>query len=131
MKAPWNITGLNTHSLQGDAQFVKIIEAFQTHTSQELILDMGSMPDTSMTAMIIAAFENFNTVITNVSTLKDKECNRLQAMHDELKKVGIKTEIAEDWNAITIHGNPHISLTHPIEIETHHDHRIAMCFAIL
>ena len=56
---------------------------------------MKTMPDVSMTAMVICALKKFNTKITGLETLKNKECDRLKAMHDEMAKCGIKTEISK------------------------------------
>ena len=52
-------------------------------------------------------------------------------MHDEFKKIGIKTKISPAYDAITVHGNSKYELKNQVEIETYNDHRIAMCFAIL
>lgn len=129
---PIQIDGLNLNSLQGDADFCKILDKITKHRSSELlILDMKKMPDTSMTAMIVCAIQNFSTKIIGLETLKDKECNRLQAMQNELAKFGIQTEISSTFDEITIHGKENINLENDIYIETYHDHRIAMCFGIL
>ena len=92
---------------------------------------METMPDTSMTAMIVCAFQDFNTKIIGLQTLKNKECDRLKVMHDEFAKIGIKTEISKEYDGITIYGNSKLKLKKDIKIETYNDHRIAMCFAIV
>ncbi len=92
---------------------------------------MRNMPDVSMTAMIICALQDFTTKITGLKTLKIKECDRLTAMQNELQKVGIKTKVSPNFDAITIYGNENFILKTQVEIETYNDHRIAMCFAIL
>ena len=76
------------------------------------------------------AFQDFNIKFTGLQTLKNNECDRLKAMHDEFAKIGIKTEISAKYDAITIYGNSKINLANDVEIETHNDHRIAMCFAV-
>ena len=123
-------------SSQGDANFVNIIEkireySHKTDKTKPLILDMKNMPDVSMTAMIICALQGFTTKITGLKTLKIKECDRLTAMQNELKKVGIKTKITPSFDAITIYGRGDFTLKNKVEIDTYNDHRIAMCFAIL
>jgi 3-phosphoshikimate 1-carboxyvinyltransferase len=122
-----------TKSVQGDARFSQVISLFTNHNSTKGILEfnMSQMPDTSMTAMIIAAFMPFDTRITGLATLKDKECNRLQAMQNEFRKINIKTEISQNFDSIIIYGNSNLSLNKQIKIETYKDHRIAMCFAVL
>jgi len=58
--------------------------------------------------------------------LRVKESDRIQVMADGLESLGIKTKVLED--GIEILGG---EFTKPSEvIETHHDHRIAMSFAI-
>lgn len=127
----------NTSS-QGDSKFVEILQTidnfknmgnYQYNTVLEI--DMETMPDTSMTAMVVCAFQDFTTKITGLGTLKNKECNRLKAMQDEFKKIGIKIEISTEYDAITIFGNSKLELEQDVEIETYNDHRIAMCFAIV
>jgi 3-phosphoshikimate 1-carboxyvinyltransferase len=123
---------LNIQSSQGDAKFGEIINLFRNHNSTKILsFDMSQMPDTAMTAMVIAAFMPFKTEITGLATLKDKECNRLQAMQAEFAKMHIKTEISQHFDSIIIYGNNNLSLQTPVEIETYEDHRIAMCFGVL
>ena len=52
-------------------------------------------------------------------------------MHDEFKKIGIKTKISPAYDAIAVYGNSKYELKNQVEIETYNDHRIAMCFAII
>lgn len=132
-----NIVVLEQKSSQGDSNFVDILEKIKTFSKNNndknniLEINMETMPDVSMTAMVVCAFQDFNTKITGLGTLKNKECDRLKAMHDEFAKIGIKTEISTEYDAITIYGNSKFELKKDIEIETYNDHRIAMCFAIV
>ena len=132
------IEGLEQKTSQGDSNFIEILEKIKifskNHNNDKnniLEINMGTMPDVSMTAMVVCAFQNFTTKITGLGTLKNKECDRLKAMHDEFRKIGIKTEITKKYDAITIYGNANLNLQNDIEIETYNDHRIAMCFAIV
>ena len=118
-------------SSQGDSKIVEIFEKIENFDGDELVIDMKSMPDVSMTAMVVCALKNFNTTITGLETLKNKECDRLKAMHDELAKCGVKTEISPNYDAITIYGKGEFELKDVVKISTYHDHRIAMCFAVL
>ena len=123
-------------SSQGDAKFVKIIEKIDNFKHQKsnnklLILNMRNMPDVSMTAMIICSLQNFKTRIIGLKTLAIKECDRLKAMQNELKKVGVITKVSKKFDAITIYGKGEFELKDSIEIDTYNDHRIAMCFAVL
>lgn len=124
---------LSKNSSQGDAKFVEILDKIYSFHDKKntLILDMKSMPDAALTAMVACALQNFTTKITGLETLKNKECDRLKAMHDELEKCGIKTEISQNYDAIAICGKGIFELQNTVKINTYNDHRIAMCFAIL
>ena len=132
------IEGLEQKTSQGDSKFIEILQQINEFKNKKsinkddvLTIDMLTMPDVSMTAMVVCAFQDFTTKITGLGTLKNKECDRLKAMHDEFKKIGIKTEITKEYDAITIYGNANLNLQNDIEIETYNDHRVAMCFAIV
>ena len=124
---------LSKKSSQGDRKFVAILDKIYSFDGKKnaLILNMKTMPDAALTAIAVCALQGFKTKIIGLETLKNKECDRLKAMHDELAKIGIKTVISKGYNAITIYGNADLKLKRDVEIETYDDHRIAMCFAIL
>ena len=129
---------LSKTSSQGDSKFVEVLQKIDDYKNRNNIqqntnleINMETMPDTSMTAMVICAFQDFTTKITGLGTLKNKECDRLKSMQEEFKKIGIKTEISKEYDAITIFGNSNLELQKDVEIETYNDHRIAMCFAIV
>lgn len=73
---------------------------------------------------IAAACAEGETVLTDAEELRVKESDRIQVMADGLATVGIKTEPTPD--GIIIQGGE----IQGGEIESHHDHRIAMSFAI-
>jgi len=89
-------------------------------------LNANAFPDGAMTLAVIAAFAKGKTTLTGLHNLRIKECDRLTALHNELKKIGTETEITND--SITIHGNP--QKLHGGHIKTYNDHRIAMCFGM-
>ena len=124
---------LSKNSSQGDAKFVEILDKIYSFHDKKntLILYMKSMPDAALTAMVVCALQNFTTKITGLETLKNKECDRIKAMYDELAKCGVKTEISKNYDAITIYGKGKFELKKLVKINTYNDHRIAMCFAIL
>ena len=131
-----NIVKVSPNSSQGDAKFINVIQKIEEYKNTKkyqkpLVLQMQNMPDVSLTAMVLCAFQDFNTKITGLKTLKNKECNRLKAMHDELAKIGIKTKISPSYDIMTIYGKSSVELKNDIKIETYNDHRIAMCFAIV
>ena len=133
-----NIAGLDKKTSQGDSKFIEILQQIKefknkkiTNNNDILTIDMSTMPDVSMTAIVVCAFQDFNTKIAGLGTLKNKECDRLKAMHDELEKLGVKTEISSEYDAITIYGNSNLTIEKDVKISTYNDHRIAMCFAVV
>ena len=87
-------------------------------------VDMSNCPDSAQTVAVVAAFAQGESVITGLSTLPNKETDRLAAIQDQLAKMGVKSETTSD--SITIYGGfPNVA-----EIRTYHDHRIAMAFSL-
>jgi 3-phosphoshikimate 1-carboxyvinyltransferase len=88
--------------------------------------DLG---DSIMTAIVLAPFNapsaNSPMVFRDLGRLRVQECERVAALRTELTKCGGKVMETGD----TLEVFP--STLHGAEIETYHDHRMAMCFAIL
>ena len=133
------ISNVNNNSVQGDKNFVKLIEkagGIVEYKENSIIVkkgkitpievDMEQMPDTAMSLAVLLSFANGKSKITGLSTLKNKETDRLQALHQELKKISIESEIGDDY--IIIHGGNNHKVVG--SIETYNDHRIAMSMAI-
>ena len=62
---------------------------------------------------------------TDLGRLRVQECERVIALRTELTKCG--ADVREEGDTLTVYP----SALHGAEIETYHDHRMAMCFAIL
>ena len=81
---------------------------------------------------IAAACAEGQTVLTGAAELRVKESDRIQVMADGLKTMGIDCTTTED--GIIIEGKGKAGDWSPVftggEIESHHDHRIAMSFSI-
>ena len=92
-------------------------------------VDMTSMPDVAPTLMMLAPFLPRATRITGLATLRVKECDRIAAPTRELRKLGIEVKEGPDYMVI----QPLRSNARPtvVEIDTYHDHRIAMSFGVL
>lgn len=65
---------------------------------------------------------------TDLGRLRVQECERVKALRTELTKCGAK--VVEAGDTLTVYAAKPGEL-HGAEIETYHDHRMAMCFAIL
>lgn len=74
---------------------------------------------------ILACFANGQTIIKDASELKVKESNRIDAMVNNLLKMGADIKATDDGMIIN-GGKPLIGAV----IDSHSDHRIAMSFAI-
>ncbi len=87
--------------------------------------DLG---DSIMTAIVVAAVVAPDAVsFTDLGRLRLQECERVKALHDELRHCGADVvELPGDTLVVTP--------GHPLRgavIETYKDHRMAMCFATL
>jgi len=80
--------------------------------------------------MIAASFANSETFFPNLEELKIKESDRLLAMENNLKKIGIKTKRIS--NDMTILGASEEFYSNKIiTIDSYKDHRIALSFAVM
>lgn len=133
------ISNVNNNSVQGDRNFTNIIEKIggiikyennaiivKKGTLKPIEVNMEQMPDTAMSLAVLLSFVNGKSKIIGLSTLKNKETDRLFALYNEFKKNSIKTEIGDDF--ITIYGSDNHKITG--NVETYNDHRVAMSFAI-
>lgn len=131
------ISGVNPESVQGDAQFPDVLEKMgcnvqkSSHSLQlkgnilkGITIDMNNMPDAVQTLAVIALFAKGDTVIENIGNLKIKETNRIEALVNELGKLGARVEAGKDF--LIIRPGKYKGS----EIETYNDHRMAMSFAI-
>jgi 3-phosphoshikimate 1-carboxyvinyltransferase len=131
------IPGIGAGSHQGDVHLVQALERMGCQADLKdtaitlrggplhgIDIDMEAMPDVVPTLAIVAAFAQGTTRITNIASLRVKECDRIHAVATELRKMGITVEEFPDAMTIT-GGTPHAAV-----IDTYDDHRIAMSFAI-
>jgi 3-phosphoshikimate 1-carboxyvinyltransferase len=85
------------------------------------------LADSIMTAVVLAPFVSHPVKFTDLGRLRVQECERVVALRTELTKCGAK--VIEEGDTLTV--SPSAEKLHGAEIETYHDHRMAMCFAIL
>jgi 3-phosphoshikimate 1-carboxyvinyltransferase len=78
--------------------------------------------------MVAAACASGTTTITGAEELRVKESDRIQAMVDGLKDMGVDIEGTPDGAIIQGMGPEQAFAA--AEVVTHHDHRIAMAFTI-
>ena len=87
--------------------------------------DLG---DSIMTAIVMAPFADHLVKFTDLGHLRVQECDRVSALRAELTKCGAK--VVEEGDMLTVYPS-NLKELHGAEIETHNDHRMVMCFAIL
>lgn len=73
---------------------------------------------------VLAVQAEGTTVIKDAGDLRNKESDRIKAVVNELKKIGANIEETED--GFIIEGRDKCGLTGGAEVETYHDHRLAM-----
>lgn len=138
-KGPVRVHGTGSASIQGDADFAKVLEQMGarvtysdywievegTGTLKGVDVDLNHIPDAAMTIATTALFAKGSTRIRNIYNWRVKETDRLSAMATELRKVGAKVEEGEDY--IVIEPPAEIQSA---AIDTYNDHRMAMCFSL-
>ncbi|HCA05709.1 3-phosphoshikimate 1-carboxyvinyltransferase [Chryseobacterium sp.] len=92
---------------------------------EKIVLDMNNCPDIAQTLCVTAAALKIPFEISGLGTLRVKETDRLQALYNELKKLGTETEITDLTIKSLSFGEPEEN----ISIKTYQDHRMAMSFA--
>ncbi len=146
------VPNIGSSSLQGDARFaIEVLRPMgckveQSKTSTTVTgpprgqlkavkeIDMEPMTDAFLTASVLAAVASTNgtsttTRIYGIANQRVKECNRIQAMEDELAKFGITCRQFDD--GIEVDGRGY-QLDVPKEgIHCYDDHRVAMSFAVI
>lgn len=134
---------LSRQSMQGDSALSKLFGVLGVGTNfcddgdivivkegkplTSIEMDLTGQPDLAQTVVVTASLLAIPFRITGLSTLPSKETDRLQAMKNELFKLGIKVEI-ENNNAIVWDG-AYVEHDVPVRIATYNDHRMAMAFA--
>lgn len=132
------IKDMNLNSAQGDMQIISLLKKFGANVKISgndvlveksymcgIDIDVGDIPDLVPTLAVLACYAKGQTKIYNAKRLRIKESDRLQAMYDELTKLGADVEIGEDY--LIINGGKPLFGT---EVDSHNDHRIAMAMAV-
>jgi 3-phosphoshikimate 1-carboxyvinyltransferase len=132
------IEGLTQETLQADRYLLDVLKMMGARVSADsssvtvensrlepIEVNVSDSPDLFPAICVLcAATDDFST-ITGIRRLRIKESNRVLAMSNGLKQMGIETRESE--NSLTIWGGkPHSAI-----IDPHRDHRIAMAFASL
>lgn len=87
-------------------------------------IDMSSFSDQALTLAAIAPYADDEITISGISHIRLQECDRINAIIQNLKTLGVET--IEDEDSVTIIPGK----IHGGEIETFDDHRVAMAFSL-
>lgn len=134
------VPGLGARSQQGDARFCEVLRRMGAEVQQHdhstmvrgtgtlrgLDLDLGDMPDTTLTVAALALHAAGATRIRGVDVLRHHESDRIAAACAELRKLGATVVEHEDGLDIT----PPAQITPGVAIDTYRDHRMAMAFSL-
>jgi 3-phosphoshikimate 1-carboxyvinyltransferase len=94
------------------------------------LIDGSQMQDAIPTLAVLAAFNETPVRFVGLANLRVKECDRVAALHDGLNAIrdGLASVEGDD---LLVAADPTLAgSTCDALIETHADHRIAMCFAL-
>jgi 3-phosphoshikimate 1-carboxyvinyltransferase len=139
-----NLSHFKKDSLQGDRVLSELYQNFGVQTlfnDQSITLkkvanelpeglfkaDFTECPDIAQTLAVTCLAIGVNAHFTGLHTLKIKETDRVQALKNEMEKLGATVQIDDTslWLATTKNPNSNVS------IQTYNDHRMAMAFAPL
>ncbi len=112
--------------MQPDAKAYDYIKQFPNLPAE---IDGSQMQDAIPTIAVLAAFNNHPVRFVGIANLRVKECDRINAVATELNRIqpGLAEEIGDDL--LVTPDRSLIGRTVSADIETYHDHRIAMAFA--
>lgn len=138
------LSSYKQNSLQGDAALVEIYKSFGvetifninqtitiskaiTHHPSPITFNLNNSPDIAQTIAVTCFGLGMGCHLTGLHTLKIKETDRLEALKNELTKLGANVSVTND--SLTL--GPSEKIYKDIIIKTYQDHRMAMAFAPL
>lgn len=137
------LSSYKSSSLQGDSVLQEIYRFFGVETEfngQSAVLrkisethagpfryDLIQAPDLAQTIAVTCLGLGVGCELSGLHTLKIKETDRLEAMKTELSKLGADIQVTDKELIL----QPTKEIRPGIEIDTYHDHRMAMAFGPL
>ncbi|MET7481059.1 3-phosphoshikimate 1-carboxyvinyltransferase [Streptomyces sp. NPDC005648] len=133
------VPGLGRGALQGDLGFVDVLRRMGADVTvgqdattvrgtgelRGLTVNMRDISDTMPTLAAIAPFASGPVRIEDVANTRVKECDRLEACAENLRRLGADVTTGPDWIEIRPGLAPHTT-----EIKSYADHRVVMSFAV-
>ncbi len=142
MAAVCNVTGavfgVHMDSMQGDAAFLLVLRDMGCTVSDTdygvmvsgpkllkgVEVDMSDFSDQALTLAAIAPFTDTGVTIRGIGHIRNQESDRIQAMYNELTKMGIECTQYDDGIRIMP------GTVKPCLVDTYNDHRVAMAFSL-
>ena len=136
------IEGVGADSIQGDIRFIDAARQMGAQVDsgpnwlevrrgawplKAIDIDANHIPDAAMTLAVMALYADGPTTLRNIASWRVKETDRIDAMANELKKLGAAVEAGPDF--IRVHPLAQAGWR-PASIRTYDDHRVAMCFSL-
>jgi 3-phosphoshikimate 1-carboxyvinyltransferase len=137
------LSAYKKESLQGDSCLAEIYTHFGVATvfGQDFIIlkkekashlealeiDLKNAPDIAQTIAVTCFSEGVSCNLKGLHTLKIKETDRLEALKEELTKLGASISVTNE----SLHLEKSLEINQNISIKTYNDHRMAMAFAPL
>jgi len=136
------IEGVGADSIQGDIRFIDAARQMGAQVDsgpnwlevrrgawplKAIDIDANHIPDAAMTLAVMALYADGPTTLRNIASWRVKETDRIDAMANELKKLGASVEAGPDF--IRVHPLAQAGWR-PASIHTYDDHRVAMCFSL-
>ncbi|MET0171191.1 MAG: 3-phosphoshikimate 1-carboxyvinyltransferase [Agrobacterium vaccinii] len=112
---------------QPDAKAYAVMAKFPNLPTE---IDGSQMQDAIPTIAVLSAYNETPVRFVGIANLRVKECDRIRALSLGLN--GIRAGLAEeDGDDLIVHADPELAgQTVSASIDTFHDHRIAMSFAL-
>lgn len=138
------LPGLTSDSLQGDSALVQIYENLGIKSGFEakglrllktpfvpsyFEFDFTLNPDLVQTLVTTCIIMEIPFRFTGTQSLRIKETDRILALHNEMKKFGVRIDYTDSGEWISWNGKSKFKQSHNEIIETYDDHRMAMAFA--
>ncbi|WP_299013091.1 3-phosphoshikimate 1-carboxyvinyltransferase [uncultured Polaribacter sp.] len=137
------LSAYKQESLQGDSCLAEIYQHFGVATvfgqdfitlkkvaeskTETLEINLKNAPDIAQTIAVTCFSESIACNLTGLHTLKIKETDRLEALKEELTKLGASITVTNE----SLHLEKSTNINQNIAIKTYNDHRMAMAFAPL
>jgi 3-phosphoshikimate 1-carboxyvinyltransferase len=145
------VPGLGAGALQGDLGFVDVLRRMGARVDvgadrttvagtgelHGVTVNMRDISDTMPTLAAIAPFASGPVRIEDVANTRVKECDRLEACAENLRRLGVEVATGPDWIEIRpdaggrrADGSGAGGAPTGADVKTYGDHRIVMSFAV-